>query len=407
MDLIIFATPFFSENAQRFLGVFADLPVRLAVISQDPQEILPAALRERFVGHWRVADALSPSQVTWAVSELSRQHGRVRRLIAASEQMQDAVAAAREKLGIEGMRPETTRNFRDKARMKYLFRQAGVPCAKYQCVVAEDEATRFAEATGYPLIIKPLDGAASQATFKIDNASMLRDVVRASGPSVANPLQLEEFVTGEEHSFETVSIQGQPVWHSLTRYLPTPLDAMRNPWIQWRVILPREIDTPQYDDIRAVGPQALRALGMGSGLTHMEWFRRQDGSLAISEVAARPPGAQIVTLMSRAHDFDMYEAWARLMVFDEFTPPPARKYAAGAAFLRGLGAGRVRATHGLDAVLAELGDLVTDVGRPTLGQEQSRSYEGEGYVVVRHPDTRVVEEALLKIVSGVRVELVA
>ena len=255
-----------------------------------------------------------------------------------------------------------------------------------------------------------LDGevlVASQATFKIDNPSMLRDVVRASGPSAANPLQLEEFVTGEEHSFETVSIQGKPVWHSLTRYLPTPLDAMRNPWIQWRVILPREIDTPQYDDIRSVGPQALRALGMGSGLTHMEWFRRQDGSLAISEVAARPPGAQIVTLMSRAHDFDFYAAWARLMVFDEFTPPPARNYAAGAAFLRGLGAGRVRATHGLDAVLAELGDLITDVGRPRIGQEQSRSYEGEGYVVVRHPETRVVEDALLKIVSSVRVELVA
>jgi hypothetical protein len=95
------------------------------------------------------------------------------------------------------------------------------------------------------------------------------------------------------------------------------------------------------------------------------------------------------------------------MVFDEFTPPPARNYAAGAAFLRGLGAGRVRATHGLDAVLAELGDLVTDVGRPRVGQEQSRSYEGEGYVVVRHPETRVVEDALLKIVSSVRVELVA
>jgi hypothetical protein len=67
----------------------------------------------------------------------------------------------------------------------------------------------------------------------------------------------------------------------------------------------------------------------------------------------------------------------------------------------------VRAAHGLDAVLAELGDLVTDVGRPKIGQEQSRSYEGEGYVIVRHPETRVVEDALLRIVSGVRVELMA
>ncbi len=407
MDLIIFATPYFSENARRFLSVFARLPIRLAVVSQDAQDALPAALREVLTAHWKVDDALNANQVVWAVSELNKRHGKAARLIAASEQMQEPVALAREKLGIPGMRPETTKNFRDKARMKFLFREAGVPCAKYRCVVTADEAWQFAEATGYPLVIKPLAGAAAQATYKVETADALREVLRASSPSAANPLQLEEFVTGEEHSFETVSIEGRPVWHSLTRYLPTPLDAMRNPWIQWRVILPREIDALPYDDIRTVGRQALSALGMGTGLTHMEWFRRQDGSLAISEVAARPPGAQIMTLMSRAHEVDLYDAWARLMVFGEFSAPPERKFAAGAAFLRGLGAGRVRATHGLDAVLAELGDLVTDVGRPTPGQEQSRSYEGEGYVLVRHPETRVVEEALLKIVSSVRVELVA
>ena len=36
---------------------------------------------------------------------------------------------------------------------------------------------------------------------------------------------------------------------------------------------------------------ALRALGLETGLTHMEWFRRADGSPIVSEVGARPPGA--------------------------------------------------------------------------------------------------------------------
>ena len=71
-----------------------------------------------------------------------------------------------------------------------------------------------------------------------------------------------------------------------------------------------------------------------TGLTHMEWCRRRDGSIAISEVAARPPGAQFTTLMSYAHDKDMYQAWVELMVFDRFTVPE-RKYSAGAAYLRG------------------------------------------------------------------------
>jgi hypothetical protein len=215
---------------------------------------------------------------------------------------------------------------------------------------------------------------------------------------------LEEFVTGQEHSFDSVCVRGQLVWHSVSRYFPTPLEVLHNPWIQWVVMLPREIDSPQYNDIRTAAARSLAVLGLETGLTHMEWFRRRDGGVAISEVAARPPGAQFTTLLSYAHDSDMYRAWAHLMVYDEFTPP-ARVYATGAAYLRGQGTGRVRAIHGLDQVQREVGPLVVESKLPVSGQSPTGTYEGEGYVIVRHPETAVVEEALRRIVSVVRVEL--
>jgi hypothetical protein len=143
---------------------------------------------------------------------------------------------------------------------------------------------------------------------------------------------------------------------------------------------------------------------MTTGLSHMEWFRRRDGSIAISEVAARPPGAQITTVISRAHDFDFLRAWARVMIDGVFEAPP-RRYAVGAAFLRGQGQGRVRAIHGLDLVQRELGSLVTDARLPAPGQPASPSYEGEGYVILRHEETAVVERALQRLIGVVRVEL--
>ena len=194
------------------------------------------------------------------------------------------------------------------------------------------------------------------------------------------------------------------MWHSLTHYYPTPLHVLENPWIQWCLVLPREIDSPQYDDIRTAGRRALDVLGMTTGLTHMEWFRRPDGSIAISEVAARPPGAQITTLVSRAHDIDFVQAWARVMIFGEFDPPE-RRYAAGAAFLRGQGDGRVSAIQGWETVQNELRELITDVKLPEVGTAQSSSYEGEGFVIVRHPETSVVEEAVKRIVSLMKIEL--
>ena len=152
---------------------------------------------------------------------------------------------------------------------------------------------------------------------------------------------------GDEFSFDSVFIAGEMVWHSINHYMPSPLTVLEHPWIQWCVVLPRDISGTEFDPIRRAGVDALRALGMHTGLSHMEWFRRADGSAAVSEVGARPPGAQFSTLMSFAHDVDMYEAWARLMVYDTFDPPE-RKWAVGAAYLRPQGHGRIRAVHGID-----------------------------------------------------------
>jgi hypothetical protein len=136
----------------------------------------------------------------------------------------------------------------------------------------------------------------------------------------------------------------------------------------------------------------------------MEWFWLANDRIAISEVGARPPGAQITSLLSWAHDLDFYRAWPRLMIQGEFEPPE-RKYAVGAAYVRGQGRGRVRRISGLDEAQRRCGSLVVEVRLPKEGQTPSDSYEGDGYIIVRHPETGVVEQALRDILSIVRVEL--
>ena len=64
---------------------------------------------------------------------------------------------------------------------------------------------------------------------------------------------LEEFILGDEHSFDCVSVRGKPVWHSISEYTPGPLAVMQNEWIQWTVLLPRDISGREYDPIRKAG----------------------------------------------------------------------------------------------------------------------------------------------------------
>jgi hypothetical protein len=265
-------------------------------------------------------------------------------------------------------------------------------------------AAGFAEEVGYPLVVKPPAGSGAKSTFRLDDADDLRVWLAAAPPEPGRLALLEEFLTGEEGSYDSVMTGGQVVWDSVSNYLPTPLEVLRNPWIQWIVLLPRDIGGPEYDGIRAIAPTALRALGLQSGLTHMEWFRRPDGTVAVSEVAARPPGAQLTSMLCYAHDFDLYSAWAQLMVDGSFVPPE-RSWSLGTVYLRGQGTGHVRAVRGLDGLPPELRSIVIEARLPEPGQLSSGSYEGDGYVIVRHPDTAVVTDALRRLVAGVRIEL--
>jgi hypothetical protein len=401
----VFVCPVFSPAATQMIEAALSMPsVRLAVVAQQPLGELPERLAERLVGHWQVHDVTDSTQLGWALRELQARVGPAERLFGAFEQLQVPLAELREEFDLPGMRPGAAHRFRDKALMKQTLRAAGIPCARHQLVGSAQDAWQFARAVGFPLVAKPPAGAGARNTERLQHDADLARWLDAHPPHAKDPLLLEEFLHGREHSLETVCIDGQAVWHSVTHYDPTPLEVLEQPWVQWCVVLPREADDAQFDDIRSIGARALAALGMETGLSHCEWFRRADGTVAISEIAARPPGAQITTLISRAHDVDFVRGWVELQLFGRFAMPP-RKYAVGAAYLRGQGRGKVAALEGLDVVAREVGALVTDYQLPHVGQFPSGSYEGEGFIILRHPETAVVTRALRRVISTLRVRL--
>lgn len=402
---VVFVAPFFLDATLAFLDGASRLPnTNLTVVSQDPAERIPAETRHRLAGHWRVDDALNPDQLVTAARALGREFGTPYRMIGPLEQLQVPLAMAREALGIEGLSVEASKNFRDKSRMKTVLNQAGLPCARHVLASDRQAIERFAAQVGFPLVAKPAAGAGGKGTYRLDSTGELTRFLDGRPVAAGQPILCEEYIHGAEYSFDSVMIRGRPVWHSISCYMPSPLEVIENAWIQWCVLLPRDIGGSEFDPIREAGFAGLRALGMETGLSHMEWFRLPDGRIAVSEVGARPPGAQITSLMSYAHEINFYRAWPHLLVFDEFRPPE-RKYACGAAYFRGQGRGTVRRIHGLDEAQRRFGPLVVEVKLPREGQPPSDSYEGDGYVIVRHPETETVQHALQEIVKTVRVEL--
>jgi hypothetical protein len=91
------------------------------------------------------------------------------------------------------------------------------------------------------------------------------------------------------------------------------------------------------------------------------------------------------------------------MVFGTLDGPFERKYAAAAVFLRQPGQGRVMDVEGLEKAQKAMGHLVVDRQLPQRGQPKSDGYEGEGWVILRHPDTEVVLDGVRRLFGAVRV----
>ena len=402
MRNVVFVAPFPLDTTMRFARAAAGLSdVRFLGIFQEAPR---GADAELFVDVVTVRDGLDSRQLIEAAHLLERRHGKLSRVLGILEALQVQLAEVRQALGIAGPDPQTAELFRDKAQMKDELRRHGLPCARHKLLHSWQDAEAFVNEVGLPIVLKPPAGMGCKATWRINDVDNLRSALSAVRPSRESPVLAEEFLRGAEYSYETITVGGKVRFTSASRYFPTPLEVMETPWIQWVCMLPRVLAGPEWDEAHVLGERAVTALGLSTGFTHMEWFRRNDGSLAIGEIAARPPGANIVRMNSFAHDTDMYRAWARAVVDEAFDGPFQRKYAVGCAFLRGAGRGRVLRVNHVDRAQELVGKYVVESRLPTPGAPKSDSYEGDGHVIVRHPDTEVVKAALKTIIETIQVQ---
>jgi biotin carboxylase len=383
---VLFLSPAYPPEMQQFTRGLAEVGARVWGVADTPYESLPESVRRHLTGYLQVPRILDEDDVMRRVAAWlgGRRPDRIEGLW---EVVTTLAARLREAHGVPGMSVDTVHGFRDKVVMKERVAAAGVrvPRAIRARTVAEIHA--FADAVGFPLILKPVDGAGSADTFRVaDRGELAAAVDRVRH---LDQVSVEEFVTGQEYTFETVCHEGRILFTSVSMYLPNTLEARKNEWISPVILTLRD---PEDPEVAAGGPMAaavVRALGMGTGFTHMEWFRRPDGAAVFGEIACRPPGANMVDLMNYANDIDLYREWARVVTHGRFEAGLARPWNAALVFKRAKGQGRIRAIEGLDAFLARHRPHVArldllPVGAPRRNWKQT--FLSDGNLVVRHPD---------------------
>jgi hypothetical protein len=400
---VLFLSPGYPAEMPLFTRGLAQVGARVLGVGDQPQSALPEEARAGLADYLQVANLWDEQAVLTSVRGWLR--GRaVERVECLWEPGVVLAARLREALGAKGMRVEQAVRFRDKELMKAALDQAGVRVPRHARARNVAEARAAMERIGFPLIVKPIAGAGSADTHTARDPREFERVLELTRhvPEVS----VEEYIEGEELTFDTISAHGDILFHNVCLYRPKPLVARLNEWVSSQSVVLRDTDVPDVQKGRALGREVLRALQFESGYTHMEWFLTPKGEAVFGEIGARPPGARLVHGMNYSCDADFFTGWAEVVCYGRLSQPTQKKYNAACIFKRAVGQGRIQRYEGLETLLARYGEHIPLVELNPIGsprRDWQSSVVADGWLLARHPNLEFTLEIADRIGTDLRI----
>lgn len=381
---VVMLSPGFPYEQSFFTRALAQTGAQVIGVGDQPVGVLPPEARAH-LAHYEHVSLADEQAVLAALEGLSR-NVRIDRVECLWEPYVVLAARIREHLGLEGMTVEQATWFRDKEAMKQVLDAAGIRTPRHAAARAGAEVWEAAERIGYPLIVKPIAGAGSADTYRVDSRVQLAEVQEMIRhvPLVS----VEEFIDGQEFTFDTVCGGGDVLFENVSWYLPRPLEQRSHEWISPVTLSLKDKDDPRLADGVAMGREVLKALNFTEGFTHMEWYLKPDGEAVFGEIGARPPGARTVDVMNYATDADLFRTWAQAITTGT-APEVTHKFNAASMFKRAQGRGRITRVEGLERLLHDLGEHVCVVDLLPVGalrRDWRATLLSDGMIIYRHPD---------------------
>lgn len=384
---IVFVEPRFPGNQKLFIKALAEVGAKITAIGEGSKESLDGDLKRWLTHYEQVGSVCDEGAVLQAVRWIQgRAH--VDRLEATVEAHIMPIAKVREAAGIPGTSVRTAFLCRDKPAMKEVLRKGGVPCAESTGASSTAEAAAFAERVGFPVIVKPRDGAGASGATRCDSMAELEAACRAlhldaPGRSVA----VEEFIEGHEGFYDTLTINGTVAHDFVSHYYPNVLEAMRTRWISPQFIATNRIDSAAgYGELKEMGQRVVKLLDIETSATHMEWFAGPKG-LKFSEIGCRPPGVRAWDLYNAGNDMDLYREWAAAVCVGKRTQYASRRLSAGIIALRPEHDGQIAGYDGLEEIGRAFGPNIIDVHLPPPGtptQPVAAGYMANAWMRLKH-----------------------
>jgi biotin carboxylase len=270
------------------------------------------AERYKVVGSQKIDDIIAAAQAWHAEQHFDG-------VFTFSESAVMTVAAVAEALGLPTVGVDAARKSRNKLLMRQAHQAGGVPIPRFQFVTSLDEALATAADYGYPVVLKPTLGAASNFVFRIDDEQEMRDryadaveglsrmswyLMEAEGLDLGPyGLLVESFLDGREYLFEALIWDGEVYLGSAVDRVTLEGDTFDDDVH----VAPTSLSAEDLAKIRAAVTAAARAQGLHRSVLHAE-VRFNRGEPHLLEIAIRPGGGGLDLVAKVTADYSPIEA---------------------------------------------------------------------------------------------------
>ena len=308
-----------------------------------------------------------------------------------------AASEAAERLGLHTANTEAIKTCRDKARLAEVLQAHGVDVPRSVDLPLLDLAKADLERLRYPVVVKPRTGSGSVDVMLNTNVA---DVVaqcermRREGQVWA---LMQEYVTGEEFSVETLTLGGR------TRVLAIVRKHLgAEPFfVEIGHSFPSGLTAAQRARVEACVQAALDAVGFTFGPAHTE-LRMRGERVTIIEINPRLAGGMIPALLHEVLDFDVIDHVLSMWLGSAGLPEVSPRRFGAIRFAMPHRAGQLAAVPELPAAVAALPELrlVKVLRQPGDHVEPARDFRDRVAVVVCAGDHQVEVERTAQVAAA-------
>jgi biotin carboxylase len=200
------------------------------------------------------------------------------------------VASVAKSLGLPGLDPEAAHRASQKIVRQSRFLQSGVPAPRFAAACSAEEAIDRAGSLGWPVVVKPADGAGSRGVQKVSGPEEMRRAVEILGAhSRTRQFLIEEFLSGSEHSIEGIVIDGEIHWTGFSDRNYEKKEIYPPFFLEDGDTLPTSLSAGMVEQVEEAASAAVRALGIDWGPVKGDILIDRSGPRVL-EMAARLSG---------------------------------------------------------------------------------------------------------------------